>query len=215
MQRRNRLKAGIYARVSTVDKGQDPELQLRPLREYCQARGWEVIGEYVDQCTGSGSRRPRLDILMADARRRRIDCVVVWKLDRFGRSLKHLVTAVDELNSLGVSFVSHQEQIDLATPTGKLMFHIIAAMAEFERELIRERVKAGVANARLKGKRIGRKPVAPIEIEKVIELYKKNPSLSVRKIAGKTKLSIGLVGRVLKKYRETGNAEGPACFLRK
>jgi DNA invertase Pin-like site-specific DNA recombinase len=197
------MKVGIYGRVSTIDKGQDPELQLRPLRDFCQARGWEVVGEHVDRCTGTGSKRHHLDILMAEARCRRIDCIVVWKLDRFGRSLKHLVTAIDELSSLGVSFVSYQEQIDLTTPTGKLMFHIIAAMAEFERELIIERVKAGVANARLKGKRIGRKPVAPIEIEKIIEIYKKNPSLSVRKIAGKTNLSIGLVGRVLKEHRET------------
>ena len=118
------MKLAIYGRVSTVDKGQDPDLQMRPLREYCGARGWKVVGEYVDQCTGAGSRRPQLDLLMADARLRRIDCILVWKLDRFGRSLKHLVTAMDELNGLGVSFVSYQEQIDLTTPTGKVMFHI-------------------------------------------------------------------------------------------
>jgi DNA invertase Pin-like site-specific DNA recombinase len=184
--------------VSTYDKGQDPELQLNPLRDYCRARGLVDIKEFVDICTGASDRRPKLDELMSLARKRLIDCIIVWKMDRFGRSLKHLVLTIDELSSLGVSFVSYMEQIDFSTPVGKLMFHIIAAMAEFERELIRERVRAGLDNARRKGKRLGRKPVAPVDIEKVIELHKKNPKLSVRAIAKKTRLSKSSVGKILK-----------------
>ena len=195
------MRTAIYARISTFDKGQDPELQLRPLREYCNARGLTNTQEFVDICTGSKDRRPKLDKLMELARKRLIDCIVVWKMDRFGRSLKHLVLTIDELNSLGVTFVSYQEQIDFSTPVGKLMFHIIAAMAEFERELIRERVRAGLDNARKKGKRLGRKPVAPIDVEKVIEWHKKDPFLSVRDIAKKTKLSKSFVGKMLKGNR--------------
>jgi DNA invertase Pin-like site-specific DNA recombinase len=196
------MRTAIYGRVSTFDKGQDPELQLGPLREYCKARGMINVQEFVDICTGSKERRPELDKLMELARKRLIDTIVVWKMDRFGRSLKHLVLAIDELNSLGVSFVSYMEQIDFSTPVGKLMFHIIAAMAEFERELIRERVKAGLENARKKGKRLGRKPVAPIDAEKVIELHMRDPALSVRDIARKTKLSKSFVWKVLNEYRQ-------------
>lgn len=145
------LKAAIYARVSTVDKGQDPEVQLSPLRDFCHARGFEIQGEYVDYISGSKSSRPQLDHLLSLARRRLIDVIVVWKLDRFSRSLKHLVTVLDELNSLGVGFISYSENIDLTTPTGRLMMHLIGAMAEFERELIRERVKAGIEHSRRNG----------------------------------------------------------------
>src|SRR5208283_2236564 len=143
-----------YARCSTVDKGQDPELQLVPLREYCQRRGFEIAGEYVDTgVSGATDQRPQLDALLNAARKREIDHIVVWKLDRFGRSLKQLVNSLAELNSLGVGFISYQDNLDLTTPAGRLMFHIIGAMAEFERELIRERVKAGIENARRKGKK--------------------------------------------------------------
>jgi DNA invertase Pin-like site-specific DNA recombinase len=198
------MRTVIYGRVSTFDKGQDPELQLGPLRDYCKARGMSDIQEFVDICSGSKDRRPELDKLMELARKRLIDNIVVWKMDRFGRSLKHLVLTIDELNNLGISFISYMEQIDFSTPVGKLMFHIIAAMAEFERELIRERVKAGLDNARKKGKRLGRKPVAPIDADKIIELHQKNPKLSVRDIARKTKLSKSFVGKVLKQHRQKG-----------
>lgn len=190
---------------------------MRPLREYCKARGWELVGEYVDRCTGAGSRRPQLDILMTGARKRLFDCVAVWKLDRFGRSLKHLVTAVDEFNNLGVSFVSYQEQIDLTTPTGKLMFHIIAAMAEFERELIRERVKAGLANARAKGKRIGRRSIPPIDRKKIMDVHIENPQMSIREIAARVKMKPSTVYKTLSLFK-TGNlgrdgfeSEQPLC----
>jgi DNA invertase Pin-like site-specific DNA recombinase len=184
---------------STHDKGQDPELQLMPLRDYCQKRGFTITEAYIDNgISGTKDHRPQLDKLMDAARKRQIDLIVVWKLDRFGRSLKQLVTALDELSCLGIGFISYQDNLDLTTPQGRLIFHIIGAMAEFERELIRERVKAGIDNARRKGKRLGRKPIAPIDVEKAIQLHTEDPLLSVRTIAKKTKLSKSLVGKVLK-----------------
>ena len=130
-------------------------MQLRELREYASRRGWIVTEEYVDQgVSGSKETRPALTRLMADACQRRFDAVLVWKVDRFGRSLKHLVNALAELGALGVAFVSLRDNLDLSTPSGRLMFQIIGAMAEFERALIQERVRAGLRNARAKGKRL-------------------------------------------------------------
>ncbi len=155
------MRVGIYARVSTSSNGQDPEMQLRELREYSERRGLEVGGEYVDEgVSGSMESRPALNRLMVDARQRKFDAVLVWKLDRFGRSLRHLVNALAELEAVGVAFVSLRDNLDLSTPSGRLMFQIIGAMAEFERSLIQERVKAGLRNARAKGKRLGRPRVA-------------------------------------------------------
>lgn len=196
------VRAALYARCSTHDKGQDPELQLAPLREYCQRRGFSIAGEYVDNgVSGTKNRRPQLDRLLDAARKREIDLIVVWKLDRFGRSLKQLVVALEELSSLGVGFISFQDNLDLTTAQGRLMFHIIGAMAEFERELIRERVKAGLENAKRKGKRLGRKPTPPIDRDKITILFEKDSSLSVRKIASRLGMSSGFVGRILKEHR--------------
>ncbi len=193
------VRAAIYARCSTHDKGQDPELQVVPLREYCQRRGFTIAGEYVDNgISGTKERRPQLDRLLEAARKRQVDLLIVWKLDRFGRSLKQLVMALEELSSLGIGFISYQDSLDLTTPQGRLMFHIIGSKAEFERELIRERVKAGIENARRKGKRLGRKPIATIDIEKAIQLHTQDPLLSIRGIAKKTRLSKSFVGKVLK-----------------
>ena len=200
------MRVAIYARVSTHDKGQDPDLQLKPLREYCKQRSFEVAGEFIDVgISGSKDRRPEIDKLMELSRKRLIDCVLVWKLDRFGRSLKHLVTALDEFEKLGVSFISYRENLDLTSSTGKLMFHIIAAMAEFERELIKERVKAGIVNARSKGKQIGRKPIDNDTAEKIIEL--RNQNLSFGKISKQLKLSVGVVHKTFKnlKPKDTEN----------
>lgn len=174
---------------------------MRALREYCRARGIDIAGEYVDRTSGVKDRRASLDQLMDAAKKRRIDMIAVWKLDRFGRSLKHLVTALDELNSLGIVFVSYQENIDLSTPSGRLMFHVIAAMAEFERELIRERVIAGVANARAKGKRIGRKGLAPIDIKRIIDVYQEDTSQSVRTVAKIGKTSSATAARIISDYK--------------
>jgi DNA invertase Pin-like site-specific DNA recombinase len=151
------FRAAIYARVSTANNGQDPTVQTRELEEYCQRRSWEIAGCYVDiGVSGAKDSRPELNRLMANAHQRRFDAVLVWKLDRFGGSLRHLVNALAELEALGVAFVSLRDNLDLSTPSGRLMFQIIGAMAEFERSLIVERVKAGMRNARAKGKRIGR-----------------------------------------------------------
>ena len=146
----------IYARVSTLN-GQDPEMQLRELREYCKRRGLTLIDEYVDTgISGAKDRRPQLDRLLTDAHRRRFDSVVVWRFDRFARSVSHLLRALETFRSLGIEFVSLSEQVDTSTPAGKLVFTVLGAVAELERSLIAERVKAGLRNARAKGKRLGR-----------------------------------------------------------
>jgi DNA invertase Pin-like site-specific DNA recombinase len=159
-------RVAIYARVSTANNGQDPTMQTRELREYCERRGWSVTGEYVDiGISGSKEKRPELDRLLIDAHRRRFDVVLVWKLDRFSRSLRNLVNSLAELDTLGVDFVSLRDNLDFSTPSGRLMFQIIGAMAEFERALIQERVRAGMRNARAKGRRIGRPPQTQLSSE--------------------------------------------------
>ncbi len=163
------MRVALYARVSTATHGQDPEMQLRELREYAERRGWDVVGEYIDICSGAKDNRPELNRLMSDAHRRKFDAVAVWKIDRFGRSLKHLVNALADLESYGVAFVSLHDNLDLSTPTGRLMFGIIACMAEFERSLIQERVRSGLAHAKAKGVRLGR-PVVSVNRERVREL---------------------------------------------
>jgi DNA invertase Pin-like site-specific DNA recombinase len=132
-------------------------MQLAELREFASRRGWEITSEYVDEgVSGSKESRPALNRLMADAHRRRFDAVLVWKIDRFGRSLKHLVNALADLDAYGVAFISLRDNLDLTTPTGRLMFQVVGAMAEFERALIQERVRAGLKNAKAKGQRLGR-----------------------------------------------------------
>jgi DNA invertase Pin-like site-specific DNA recombinase len=136
-------------------------MQTRELEEFCQRRGWELAGCYVDNgISGSKESRPELDRLMVDARQRKLDVVLVWNLDRFGRSLKHLVNALAEFEGLGITFASLKDNLDLSTPSGRLMLQIIGAMAEFERSLIQERVRAGLRNARAKGRKLGRPRVA-------------------------------------------------------
>ena len=164
------MNVAIYARVSTLNKGQDVDMQLVELRQFCATNGWTIAHEYVDcGISGSKSSRPQLNRLMQHAAAKRFDAVLVWKLDRFGRSVRHLVNAIADLEAAGVSFVSLKDSIDLSTPQGRLMFQIIAAMAEFERALICERVKSGMANARSKGKRIGR-PSLGIERDQIVAL---------------------------------------------
>ena len=149
------MKAALYARVSTFD--QEPENQLAELRRYVRARSWPDAVEYVDKgVSGAKDRRPALDRLITDATRRRFDVLVVWRLDRLGRNLRHLVTLLDELHAVGVSFVSLGEGIDCTTPAGRLQLHVLAALAEFERARIAERVQAGLARARRNGVRLGR-----------------------------------------------------------
>jgi len=150
------MNVAVYARVSTLN-GQDPEMQLRELRDYCRRRDWAVTAEYVDAgISGAKERRPELDRLLADAHRRLFDAVVVWRFDRFARSVSHLLRALETFRSLGIEFVSLSEQVDTSTPAGKLVFTVLGAVAELERCLIAERVRAGLRNAKAKGRRLGR-----------------------------------------------------------
>jgi DNA invertase Pin-like site-specific DNA recombinase len=150
------MRAAIYARVSTSNNGQDPRVQTRELGEFCERRSWTLV-EYVDiGISGTKEKRPALDRLMADAHKRKFDVVVVWRFDRFARSVSHLLRALETFQALGIEFVSLSEQMDTSTPTGKMVFTVLGAVAELERSLIVERVKAGLRNARAKGKRLGR-----------------------------------------------------------
>jgi DNA invertase Pin-like site-specific DNA recombinase len=187
------FRIALYARVSTSNGQQDPEMQLRELREYAERRDLAVVGEYVDRMTGSKDSRPALNRLMADAAQRKFDAVLVWKLDRFGRSLRHLVNALAELEALGLTFISLRDNLDLSTPSGRLMFQIIGAMAEFERALIQERVRAGLRNARSKGKRLGR-PRQYINASQVLAL--RESGASWRAIAKELGLGTGTVYRI-------------------
>ncbi len=174
-------RVAIYARVSTKNHAQDPETQLIALREYAQARKFEVFGEYVDVgISGSKDSRPALNQLMEDSRRRRFDAVLVARFDRFARSTRHLVLALEEFNALGVDFISLNESIDTSTPMGKMVFTVIAAVAELERSIIRERVIMGLQRAVAQGKRIGR-PAARLDYDELQALREKG--LSYRAIA--------------------------------
>lgn len=162
------LSAAIYARVSTTD--QDPTMQIRELKEFCDQRFWKVFDRYVDEgISGSAASRPALDRLMRDARARKFHAVVVWKFDRFARSLIHLVEALETFHALGIDFVSLHDSIDTTTPQGKLFFQITAAFAEYEHAIIRQRVKAGMENAKALGKKLGR-PTVPVDAARVAAL---------------------------------------------
>ncbi len=197
------MKAAIYARVSTTN-GQDPTMQTRELKEYCERRGWKIVGEYVDTgISGAREKRPELDRMMADAHRRRFDAVVVWKFDRFARSVSHLLRALETFKALGVEFVSLSEQMDTSTPTGKMVFTVLGAVAELERSLIAERVRAGLRNARAKGKTLGRRPVL-VDREKVATL--RAQGLSWQKVANKLRLSEPVVRRAMKNHSPKSGA---------
>jgi DNA invertase Pin-like site-specific DNA recombinase len=188
------MRVGIYARVSTLI-GQSPEMQLAELREYAARRGWEIYGEYVDSgISGSKESRPELNRLMLDVHLRCFDVVLCWKVDRFGRSLKHLVNALADLDSYGIAFVSLRDNLDLSTPSGRLMFQIIGAMAEFERSLIQERVRAGLRNARLKGKTLGRPPLT-LDRDRIARL--RASGASIREISAQLEVSTATVHKVL------------------
>jgi DNA invertase Pin-like site-specific DNA recombinase len=178
---RRTMRVAIYARVSTANNGQDPTMQTRELREYCERRGWTVAGEYVDiGISGTKERRPELDRLMQDAHRRRFDVVAVWKFDRMARSVSHLLRVLETFNSLGIEFVSLSESLDTATPAGRMVFTVLGAVAELERSLIVERVRAGLRNARAKGRRLGRPRVA-VDAARIARL--RAQGRSIREIA--------------------------------
>ena len=203
-QDRKPNRIAIYARVSTTGNGQSPEMQLRELREYCERRGWQIACEYVDAgISGAKDRRPQLDRMLTDAHRRRFDAIIVWKFDRFARSVSHLLRALETFRALGIEFVSLSEQVDTSTPTGKMVFTVLGAVAELERALIVERVKAGMRNARAKGRRIGRPPrtyLAPETRTAIATAYVAG-DVSLRDLAARFGTSIGTVQRCLAVYQ--------------
>ena len=187
-------RIAIYARVSTSGQ-QSVDMQLRDLRDLAANRSFEVIREYCDEgVSGSRESRPALDELLRDARRRRFDAVLVWKLDRLGRSLVHLVRLLQDLRSLGVELISFSEGLDFTTTTGKLLYQVISAFAEFERDCIRERVIAGLRNARAKGKRLGR-PRVVVNATRIALLRGQGRSWS--EITTETGISKGTAQRAL------------------
>jgi DNA invertase Pin-like site-specific DNA recombinase len=189
------MRAGIYTRVST--EGQSVDMQLSDLRAFAKQRGLEVYREYCDiGVSGSRDSRPQLDMLMDDARKKKIRTVVVWKFDRFARSTRHLINALHEFNHLGVHFISYMENIDTSSPAGKVLFTMISAMAEFERDLIRERVKAGLKNARSKGIKLGRPSILTDEMRDNIKSLREEGK-SIRAIAKKFDVSPALVHKTL------------------
>ena len=195
-------RAALYARVSTHNS-QNPEMQLNELRSYCERRGLEIAGEYVDNgVSGVKERRPQLDRLLADCRRRLVDAVVVYRYDRFARSLRQLVNALEEFRSLGIDFISLHEGVDTSTPNGRLVFGIFGSIAEFERELIRERVKSGMAAAKAKGKRIGRPPRTHLSEESRVAIahaYRQG-DLSLRRLAVRFGTTTAMVQRCVKSF---------------
>lgn len=194
-------RAVIYARVSTLH--QDETMQLEELRELAKRHKWDIVTEYIDKgVSGSKESRDQLDKLMKDATRKKFDVVMVWKFDRFARSMKHLVTALDEFRVLGIDFVSHQEAIDTSTAMGRVMFGIIASMAEFERELIRERVKAGLEKVKRRGVKLGRRETE-FDVQEAITLRKEGVSWG--EIAKRLGVSKTVVYRRLNRVEEESN----------
>ncbi len=191
MAPKKNARVGIYARVSTGE--QNPRMQLKELREY--ARNLDVVGEFVDKESGAKDRRPELDRLWCLVRGRKVDAVLVWRFDRFARSTKQLVDALEEMNHLGVDFISLHEQIDTSSPMGKAMFTIVSAISEFEREIIRERVRAGLARAKAEGKKLGRPGVSKAKVEAIHRL--RADRLSIRDIARQVRISKSAVHNVI------------------
>jgi DNA invertase Pin-like site-specific DNA recombinase len=200
---KEQLKIAIYARVSTKN-GQDPEMQLAELREYIRNRRWKIAGEYVDKgISGASDSRPELNRLMADANRRRFDVVVVWKFDRFARSVSHLLRALETFRALGIEFVSLSENIDTSTPTGKMVFTVLASVAELERSLIGERVRAGLRNAKARGTRLGRPPLKDLSLMETQRLRRerRRSRISFKELAEKYGVSVWTAFQLCKRAK--------------
>ena len=188
-------RAALYMRVSSLD--QHPETQLFDLHQMAAQRGYEIAQEYTDRISGAKARRPGLDQMMADARRGRFDIVLVWASDRIARSVKHFLEVLDELNHLNIEFVSFREQIDTGGPLGRAIVVIIGAIAELERNLIIERVRAGIRRARLEGTHIGR---SPLVVDRESIYHDRCQGQSLRQIAKGHRISAATVQRVLQKH---------------
>ena len=187
-------RAALYMRVSTVD--QHPESQLHDLRQMAAQRGYAIVNEYTDRISGVKAKRPGLDQMMSDARRGKFDVVLVWASDRLARSVKHFLEVLDELNRLGIEYVSFRENIDTGGPLGRAIVVIIGAIAELERNLIIERVRAGMRRAKLEGLHIGR---SPLELDNAAIQRDRLYGKSIRQIARDHSISTATVQRVLRK----------------
>jgi DNA invertase Pin-like site-specific DNA recombinase len=200
------IRVALYARVSTSD--QKADLQLDGLHKMAEQRGWDIAGEFVDLgVSGSKDRRPELDRLLKDAHRGKFKVLAIWKLDRLARSVRHLVLLADELRALGIDLVSVEDTIDTTTPSGRFLFHILGAVAELERELIRERTVAGLAAARRRGVRLGRKPVR-FDLDKAVQL--RGEGLSYDRVAAAVGVSAGTIHAALKRLQQSSLAEADA-----
>jgi DNA invertase Pin-like site-specific DNA recombinase len=191
------LRAGLYARVSTEDRGQNPETQLRPLREYAERRGFVVVGEFVDHASGTTETRPQYQKLLEVVRKRGLDLVLVWRYDRFARSTRALVNALGEFKAREVAFISYQENVDTTTPQGELVFGMMANLAQFESALIGERVKAGMARAKAQGKRTSRPPIPEVTRKKIAELH--SQGISIKRIAKELGIAYGTAWNYVKR----------------
>jgi DNA invertase Pin-like site-specific DNA recombinase len=198
------IRVAIYARVSTTNHGQDTAMQTRELKEYIERRGWRLVGEFVDiGISGTKEKRPELDRLMSEAYKRRFDVVCVWRFDRFARSVSHLLRALETFKALRIDFISFSEQMDTSTPAGKMVFTVLGAVAELERSLIVERVRAGMRNARAKGKLIGRPAKTHLDQNarrSICEAYKRG-GMSLRQLATQFSTSLGTVQRCIQTYQ--------------
>lgn len=192
-------RVAIYARVSTLEKGQDPETQLLQLREFAERRGFVVQGEYVDYASGKTEQREQYKIMLNLVRKRKIEVVLVWRYDRFARSTQALVNALNEFRSLGVDFISYQENIDTTTPQGELIFSIMASLAQFESALISERVKAGMARAKAQGKQISRPTLSQFVQTQIEKLYQ--DKVSIKQISKQLGISYGSAWNYVQKLK--------------
>jgi DNA invertase Pin-like site-specific DNA recombinase len=200
-----RKRAALYMRVSTVD--QHPETQLYDLRALAQQRGFEIVGEYTDQISGAKAKRPGLDQLLREARRGKFDVVLVWAFDRLARSVTHFLQVLDELNHLNIEFVSFRENIDTGGPLGRAMVTIVGAVAELERNLIIERVRAGMRRARLEGRRIGRRP---LDINREAIIRDRSKGMSLTEVAKAHGISRAMVSKVTKPHGHEGSFQTPS-----
>ena len=196
-------RAVLYMRVSTVD--QHPESQLHDLRHLAQQRGFEIVREYTDKISGTRAKRPGLDEMMRDARRGKFDVLLVWASDRLARSVRHFLEVLDELNHLSIEFVSFRENLDSTGPLGRAMVIIFGAIAELERSLIIERVRAGMRRAKLEGRRIGRRP---IDIDRASVFRHREHGQSLGQIAKTFSISRATVSRIIKEEAERGVSKG-------
>ena len=200
-------RAALYLRVSTLD--QHPENQIADLQQLAKQRGWTVVQEYRDHgFSGARARRPALDQLMADARSGRFDVVAVWACDRLARSTRHFLETIDELSHLNIEFVSSREQLDTGGPLGRAVIIIISAIAELERSLIIERVRAGMRRAQLEGVRIGRRPA---DVDRASVLHDRARGHSLTRIARDHRISRALVSKIIKQENAAGHKGGPAA----